>query len=493
MATLQSLPEDILIDVLSLSQSIKDLQSLVVSCRSTHNAFRQYQKSITLSVLKAELGVGNCRRLLAILHVPQVVPEVKFSTQTDADTGPGTGDGPKLKTILQPFLDHYFSGGSFGGPSDTASLRGVLEIRRLVRRHTELYFEYTSREFLKRASPTTKNYISGIVDPLSQMERAQIQGGFLLYELYCRLFPHGPHHRGMAELSTQRRRDHFHPFIFQLDTREVEMLSCMQTYFASLATGYMEEWEDQFVNAFLSCPGALLPSKKKRQEEVHSGRDVEKQARKQGHRESMVTFNGETKGIGLECLASSRRVNISHFLALIGLEFQMKLLDAGRLGDLERGRARRHLIQDVEPGRHVLSTRTRDTTYLGEVPPKHQTCVVETRPSDLAGISVRYLRPREEHLGIVFWDNVRIWRLLNWEEDWNGAVFQKQCWKFTTFRFDLPPMKIGGIESRLPRIQAHKTLQDAKIPKTALAKLVDEFGWLRDKRRREVCRLLERT
>ncbi|KAM7183654.1 hypothetical protein V8F33_013451 [Rhypophila sp. PSN 637] len=459
MATLQSLPEDILIDVLSLSQSIKDLQSLVLSCRSTHNAFRQYQKLITLSVLKAELGVGNYRRLLAILHVPQVVADMKVSPQTDADTGPGTGDGPKLQTILKPFLDHYFSGGSFDDPSDAASLGHVLKIHRLVRRHTELYFEYTSREFLERAYPSTNNSVSRIVDPLSQKERARIQGGIVNRE------------KGLPAPTL-----HVAPTL--PGHKRVEVLSCIQTYFASLATGYMEEWEDQFVNAFLSCRGALLPSKKKREEEL------------QGHRESMVTFNRKPKGIGLDFLASSGRSNIKHHLALLGLELQMKLIDAGRLGGLERGSARRHLVRDVEPGRHLLSRSTCDRTFLGDLPPRYQTCVMETRPPGGTGLSGRYLRPREEDLGIVFWDRLRIWRYLHLEADWAGAVFRNQDWKFSTYRFDLPNIKIG---TRPPRRQANKKLQGVKIPKTALAKLVDEFGWLTDKQRREVCRLLERT
>lgn len=94
MAHLQTLPSDLLVEILSSCQSIQDLHSLILASRPCYVAFSSYRRPITLSVLKAELGPANYRTLLAILHAPPADDEA--------------GEDSRI-SVLQPYLKHYIS------------------------------------------------------------------------------------------------------------------------------------------------------------------------------------------------------------------------------------------------------------------------------------------------------------------------------------------------------------------------------------------------
>ncbi|KAM7215201.1 hypothetical protein V8F06_009424, partial [Rhypophila decipiens] len=108
-ASLGSLPADILVEILSSAQSIQDLQSLLLSSRSFHSAFQPYRYSITLPVVKAELGAANWRILLSIFHL------------SHGAYSPSQSSG---KERLQLFVDHYRSNRPFDDPPNNAASFG---------------------------------------------------------------------------------------------------------------------------------------------------------------------------------------------------------------------------------------------------------------------------------------------------------------------------------------------------------------------------------
>ncbi|KAM7196981.1 hypothetical protein V8F33_005863 [Rhypophila sp. PSN 637] len=141
-ASLGSLPAAILVEILSSAQSIQDLQSLLLSSRSLYSAFQPYRCSITLPVVKAELGAANWRIFLSIFHLshglysPRSSPTVTEPNKTRreggafAATGTGTNndtqqvDGPVGKERLQLFVDHYRSNRPFDHPPNNAASFG---------------------------------------------------------------------------------------------------------------------------------------------------------------------------------------------------------------------------------------------------------------------------------------------------------------------------------------------------------------------------------
>ncbi|KAM7186266.1 Cyanovirin-N [Naviculisporaceae sp. PSN 640] len=70
MARFQDLPFDILVELTSSTQSIRDLGSLILASRPCYTAFSAHRTLILDRVLQSELGPGNYRELRAIYHIP---------------------------------------------------------------------------------------------------------------------------------------------------------------------------------------------------------------------------------------------------------------------------------------------------------------------------------------------------------------------------------------------------------------------------------------
>lgn len=160
--------------------------------------------------------------------------------------------------VLQPYLELYFSAGPFQDPCDATDMAHILGVYKNVRRLTDRYFSCASRRLLGiggREDMPSANVNANIgaarIAPLSKTERIRIQRAFLRYEIYCRLFPFDKQ-KGASSFSADLR---FNLFLRWMKPWEVEELCSVYCYLASLARGYIVDFEDQFVEAFLLCPG----------------------------------------------------------------------------------------------------------------------------------------------------------------------------------------------------------------------------------------------
>lgn len=247
MANLERLPPELLIATLSCCQSLEDLRSFISASPACFRVFSLHRKYIVPPVWRNAIGTANYRELLAIFHVP---PVITTNGGDDITTNP-------IHT-MRPYLEHYFSTRPLEDFYDPTHLARMCRLHNTISRLTDLYFLHASQVLVASRSSNTVSTPTTLVTPLSTTERTRIQRAFLRYELYSRLFPHDK----ASRKSFIQGKDQFHLFIRRMKPWEIEESSCIHHYLTSLAAGYLTDIEDQFVDAFRSCPGAqLLPPK----------------------------------------------------------------------------------------------------------------------------------------------------------------------------------------------------------------------------------------
>ncbi|KAM7198741.1 hypothetical protein V8F20_006056 [Naviculisporaceae sp. PSN 640] len=244
MAHLEYLAPELLIGILSSCGSMKDLHSLISASPACLRTFLFHRKYIVPSVWRNLLDLQNYRELLAIAHVPSPSP---LSTE-------GDDDHTAAVNLMRLHLEHYFSARPFEDLYDPASLGRMCRVYNTISRLTELYFSHISQVLAGSpgSNPTP-------VAPPSTAEKTRIQRAFLRYELYSRVFPSVYDEQDEETRSLMTGRDQFHLFISRMKGWEVEELTCVHYFLTSLATGYLLDIENQFVDDFCSCPGVQLP------------------------------------------------------------------------------------------------------------------------------------------------------------------------------------------------------------------------------------------
>ncbi|KAK4206516.1 hypothetical protein QBC37DRAFT_124489 [Rhypophila decipiens] len=154
---------------------------------------------------------------------------------------------------MAPFLDHYFSPRPFADPCDVTVIAAMCRLCNTIVRLTDLYSLHASQILMGSGGCDSRSTTTTLVTPLSTAEKTRFHRAFLRYELYSRAFPYGENRKSLIDGHGQ-----FHLFIRHLKPWEVEELYCIHHYLTSLAAGYLADIEDQFVDAFRSCPGVQL-------------------------------------------------------------------------------------------------------------------------------------------------------------------------------------------------------------------------------------------
>ena len=511
MAHLQTLPFDLLFKITSSAQSLADLHSLILASRPCYNAFSIYRNSIIRSVLMTEMGPANYRELLAIVHIPPGVStmglyrEVRRASSGNPKTD--TNDETEevyLITVLQPYLKHYFSTRPFEDPCDAGSTSQILWVYKIMRRLIDRYFVYTCKLLLGLWSSSSGNmldYATGaaLVAPLSRAERARLQRAFLRYELYSRLFPYEDGKRSSVRSSISGKSQ-FDLFIRHLEPWEVEELCSIHRFLFNLAADYMGDLEDQFVESYLSCPGAVsvVPTGIPGQIEMKQG-------------EKMVPFH-EPELVGLDVFEkwwqSNGMADFTNQLASLGLEFFSTLIDASTIGE-RRDRIRSLGLRQLGFGeRHFLPEALTHSPDVSESSSEEEweeniCCDNEeedaTRPNTGYRDFVRSIRQfrwmrqslvkpcyREifEPTVVDFTHNLPDDPF--WEQ---GCVFWNRA-RLVKFRRDLElnpehfvgHKKIGryagrGINRWMDRMSVKNRLKGIMIPESQWRKLLDDFAW----------------
>jgi len=256
MATLELLAPELLLHIFTSCHTFRDLRSLISASPTCLRIFLGNRKYSILSFLKSSLGSRNYCEILAISHVPSLVPgghnDSLLPLPRDRQR---LGDNTtQAINTMKPYLDYYFSTRPFENPCDGTDMAAICRLHDNVCRLVDLYFLDTS-EFLmacSSSSTTSESSATTPVAPLSITERSRLQRAFLRYELYSRVFPYDQHFQSLVSANGQ-----FHLFIRRMEPWEVEELSCVHQYLTSLTAGYLKSLQNLFVDDFLSCPGVV--------------------------------------------------------------------------------------------------------------------------------------------------------------------------------------------------------------------------------------------
>lgn len=477
MTHLHRLPPELLRNTLFFVESLRDLHSLISASSCCLHGFLLSRNTILLSVLENDFGPIVFPEAQAIANVPNILAETRPIEVSAA------------------FLEQYFSNMGYSVPLRRSSIISICHLSNTIDRLTEMYFLRTSArlEALDGPNPATENLRP---TPLSSSERTRIRRAFFRYELYCRIFPTtntGPPYKSLIPSLAQ-----FLLFIRRMCPWEVEELSCIHNYFASLVEGFFSDLKNQFVLAAVTCPGARAlnarPSSNLLME--HRGTadgSPSLQTEQEGNhnQEKYVSFHDlDIWALSIFDESHTCEDTFVSNLASFGLEFNLKLIDgdANQRKDMIRvagifqtdslpealahsSREVQNSFQSPDSGSNTGERdgpaypnvgyssfgRSRDefyheiylSGYCSRYYPKPWT----------GGSDLKYDPLRE--MGYVFWDEERI------------IVPQVQR-NLRKARY----VSRGVLPDRRPRIgeSVMERLKNVKIPLTQMNRLVKEFG-----------------
>ncbi len=229
---LHHLPAELLSLVLQAVDCPRGPLSLIIASSPCYGAYTQSPHLILASVLKNAILPDAFQHALAILRIPVAKP-------------------PRAEP-LEAFLDEYFQTHSFGVPTDKAAL---IALCRLYLRISYFVDDYSSRAMRALVTePNTEQTPN--FSPLSSTERARFQRAFFRYELYSLALPADFNVRNHSLFLAHAQ---FTRFLARMEPMVVQEMSCVHYYFASLIGGFIDDLEDQLVEAVLTAPGVRRP------------------------------------------------------------------------------------------------------------------------------------------------------------------------------------------------------------------------------------------
>ncbi|KAM0462232.1 hypothetical protein ACHAO4_001433 [Trichoderma viride] len=226
---LEDLVPELLARILQVLDHPRDLLSLI---RASPHCFRVYAESpaIILSpILKNAILPDALHHALACVHLPSTASQ----------------------TVPEAFLRDYFQSEPLAFPTDKTTLTALCG---LCLRTSHFVDDYSTRAM--RALNLKPDAGQATASALSSTERARFQRAFFRYELYCRVFPvdHNAQSRSLVPADEQ-----FTEFIARMAPWEAEEMTGVHHYFTVLIGGFIDDLEDQLVEAFLTAPGVCHP------------------------------------------------------------------------------------------------------------------------------------------------------------------------------------------------------------------------------------------
>ncbi|KAM0452610.1 hypothetical protein ACHAPV_009371 [Trichoderma viride] len=226
---LEDLVPELLARILQALDHPRDLLSLI---RASPHCFRVYAESpaIILSpILKNAILPDALHHALACVHLPPTASQ----------------------TVPEAFLRDYFQSEPLPFPTDKTTLTALCG---LCLRTSHFVDGYSTRAM--RALNLKPDAGQATASALSSTERARFQRAFFRYELYCRVFPVDHHARRRSLVPAHEQ---FTGFIARMAPWEAEEMTCIHHYFTVLVGGFLDDLDDQLVEAVLTAPGVRRP------------------------------------------------------------------------------------------------------------------------------------------------------------------------------------------------------------------------------------------
>ncbi|TGJ88127.1 hypothetical protein E0Z10_g633 [Xylaria hypoxylon] len=439
---LDHLPIELLCFIMSSLDSPQDLYSLIKASPVSLQAFLASRRITLSSVIRNALLPDAIHHALALLHIPRT---------------PLGADHPDREEV-KDFLDQYLQPNSWSFPTDLSSIISLTRLIPLISRSIDRYFD-----FAMRTLGTFQEHNGSW--PLSPTERARLQRAHLRFEIYCQICPILEYNPMEPFLPPAYQ---FHHFLGKLEPWEVEEISCIHEYFATIIGRYIMDFEDHFIQTVLGNTHLRAPPNHNLQEDRVSNREIS-----ENDREDMEFF--DALDITDLCLFSTdskaRLRKVAAYMASLGLKFLENLMssDTDRRWDLIRRNS--PLTRGFLPEALEFSPRNPAKT----IPPEGDFTDDSSRPSkgwfDFKGLPYDlyfsilccdFTRSLLRVCGYVFWDSRRVL---------HPTVFKalkavKGMDKSELSRFHNPT--VGQ--------SAEKQLEGFQLPKSEMLKIVEQFG-----------------
>ncbi|KAI1736191.1 hypothetical protein F4680DRAFT_432874 [Xylaria scruposa] len=233
---LHDLVPELLFLILQALDDPRDLQSVIKASAQCFRVYARSQGLILSSVLKNAILPEALHHAVACERIP------------------ATPSDPRLQQIqpLEAFLDKYFQANSFELPTGYPT---AVALCRLYSQISYFIDDYSTRAMRALDLEPDAGRTMALL-ALSSTERARLQRAFFRYELYCRVFPvkHDARYCSLVPAKAQ-----FTQFLARIQPWEAEEMCCVHHYFTSLIGSFMDDLEDQVVEAVLTTPGVRRP------------------------------------------------------------------------------------------------------------------------------------------------------------------------------------------------------------------------------------------
>ncbi|KAH7241305.1 hypothetical protein BKA59DRAFT_528910 [Fusarium tricinctum] len=228
--SLETLAPELVSLILQSVDSPRGLHGLITASPACLRSFSQAPRLILEAVIRNTLPAETVRHFLAVLQTPS----------------------PSTTSLVSQFLDKYFdTSSSFDFPTTKAD---IISLYQLYNRVTYIITRYLHQ--LQELG------LGESILALSDSECIRLQRAFLRFEIYSRVFPADDTYPWETpSLNHQFSAvEQFDLFLSQLAPWEVEEMQCVEIYFSILIGNFIDQLEEQLIDAVKQCTGIVWPS-----------------------------------------------------------------------------------------------------------------------------------------------------------------------------------------------------------------------------------------
>ncbi|CAM1500534.1 Fc.00g096960.m01.CDS01 [Cosmosporella sp. VM-42] len=505
--SLDHLAPELLSLILQAIDSPADLHRLISASPSCFRTFSRSPQLILSSVVRNALPTDNLEQALAILQAPSTKTEVP-SFLDKYFNSPSSFDFPKNKADLlilfrlynrlsylvdgyfrrimqelscpgqQPRADRaYVQASSFVDGSLRSTMQKLSCPGKRPRAHQAQAQDANDRDEGRGENKDETSPTASVVPP-SLSERIRLQRAFLRFELYCKVFPgHESDPYGLDQPPPQGHPadQQFSLFLANVTPWEVEEMCCVEQYFSSLVEAFIDELEEDLINAVMVAPGVVLPSTLR----TSQSSAEEESSQEKSTQDDLIDFKSlDLTDLMLFC-GDGRRSSPRYisYMTSLGQDFMYSLTKSEKPKRTQLIRSNHPVTREFL--REALGYALRRTTGREHDIPTAEHDMGDDDPTR-SNIGYRLFRNAPDNviymgisdsgseysplrqLGYVFWDTKRI----------KSPEVSKKLLAAKTMGLDELEVRFG----RRYRKTAEDRLKGTKLPREQMQRLEEEFG-----------------
>jgi hypothetical protein len=305
--SLETLAPELVSLILQNVDSPHGLHNLIAASPACLRTFSQAPPLILSAVIRNALPAETVKHFIAVLQTPS----------------------PSTTSSVSQFLDKYFSVSlSFDFPTAKADIMSLYQFYNRVTFIITRYLHQMQDLGLGES----------ILVP-SASECIRLQRAFLRFEIYSRLFPADDTYPWETPSPNYQfsSGEQFDLFLLQLAPWEVEEMACVELYFSLLIGNFVDQLEEQLVDAVKGCTGIVWPLS------PESTEAAEAKKKEEGFKIHNQENLKELKILDLTSLSLFSKDGIHHspshisYMTSLGLDFIYTLsISEGRRSELIR-------------------------------------------------------------------------------------------------------------------------------------------------------------